>query len=271
MSETRRTIRKYPNRRLYDVANDGYITLADVKQLVLKNVDFEVVDGATARAEEPALSEAIGTAIRIVAFPLYILTLGLIALVVNGLLFLLVGWISSLLGFGLSVEGFWWGVLAALVMAIFNWIIGLILRPLAGREPVDVHRLVGQRALPRGHPPLEREVLAPAVEPGAVAPGLEDHPTDTPVAPGEQPLDDPRASVVVSEPDRFAVVAVVADLVAQGVQPAVGALVVELGSPLEGRVRLRHEPADGHRAPDVASAGRLPSGLDDVLRELSDL
>ncbi len=44
MSETRRTIRKYPNRRLYDVANDGYITLADVKQLVLKNVDFEVVD-----------------------------------------------------------------------------------------------------------------------------------------------------------------------------------------------------------------------------------
>ena len=44
MSNTPRTIRKYPNRRLYDVANDGYITLADVKQLVLKNVDFEVVD-----------------------------------------------------------------------------------------------------------------------------------------------------------------------------------------------------------------------------------
>jgi polyhydroxyalkanoate synthesis repressor PhaR len=44
MSDTPRTIRKYPNRRLYDVANDGYITLADVKQLVLKNVAFEVVD-----------------------------------------------------------------------------------------------------------------------------------------------------------------------------------------------------------------------------------
>ncbi|MCU1570296.1 MAG: hypothetical protein JWR33_1037 [Naasia sp.] len=74
----------------------------------------------------------IGTAIRIVAFPLYILTLGLISLVVNGLLFLLVGLISDLLGFGLKVDGFWWGVLAALVMAIFNWIIGLVLRPLAG-------------------------------------------------------------------------------------------------------------------------------------------
>jgi putative membrane protein len=76
----------------------------------------------------------IGTAIRIVAFPLYIITLGLIALIVNGLLFLLVGWISGLLTFGLVVDGFWWGVLGALVMAIFNAIVGLILRPLAGRR-----------------------------------------------------------------------------------------------------------------------------------------
>jgi len=44
MSETPRIIRKYPNRRLYDVANDGYITLADVKQLVLRNVAIRVVD-----------------------------------------------------------------------------------------------------------------------------------------------------------------------------------------------------------------------------------
>lgn len=44
MSKTPRIIRKYSNRRLYDVANDGYITLADVKQLVLKNVVFQVVD-----------------------------------------------------------------------------------------------------------------------------------------------------------------------------------------------------------------------------------
>lgn len=76
----------------------------------------------------------IGTAIRIVAFPIYILTLGLIALVVNGLLFLLVAWISDLIGFGLQVDGFWWGVLAAFVMGIFSWIIGLVLRPLAGER-----------------------------------------------------------------------------------------------------------------------------------------
>jgi putative membrane protein len=72
----------------------------------------------------------VGTLIRVVAFPIYVLTLGLISLIVNGLLLLLVGWISSLIGFGLVVSGFWWGVLAALVLAIISWLIGLILRPL---------------------------------------------------------------------------------------------------------------------------------------------
>lgn len=44
MSEAPRIIRKYRNRRLYDVANDGYVTLADVKQLVLRGIEFRVVD-----------------------------------------------------------------------------------------------------------------------------------------------------------------------------------------------------------------------------------
>ena len=39
-----RVIKKYPNRRLYDTATSSYITLADVKKLVLDNVDFKVVD-----------------------------------------------------------------------------------------------------------------------------------------------------------------------------------------------------------------------------------
>jgi putative membrane protein len=72
----------------------------------------------------------IGGIIRVVAFPLYVLTLGLISLIVNGLLFLLVAWISGLLGFGLQVPGgFWWGVLGALVLGIISWLIGIILRP----------------------------------------------------------------------------------------------------------------------------------------------
>src|SRR4029434_250087 len=47
MSDTPRIIKKYPNRRLYDTANSGYITLVDVKQMVLDNVEFQVIDGKT--------------------------------------------------------------------------------------------------------------------------------------------------------------------------------------------------------------------------------
>ncbi len=42
-----RLIKKYPNRRLYDTQTSSYITLADVKQLVLGNEDFMVVDAKT--------------------------------------------------------------------------------------------------------------------------------------------------------------------------------------------------------------------------------
>lgn len=42
--ESVRLIKKYPNRRLYDTRTSAYITLADIKQLVLDNEDFEVVD-----------------------------------------------------------------------------------------------------------------------------------------------------------------------------------------------------------------------------------
>src|SRR3982751_1569083 len=44
MASDIRTIKKYPNRRLYDTANSGYITLADVKQMVLEGIEFRVVD-----------------------------------------------------------------------------------------------------------------------------------------------------------------------------------------------------------------------------------
>ena len=39
-----RVIKKYPNRRLYDTQTSSYITLADVKDLVLKHQNFQVVD-----------------------------------------------------------------------------------------------------------------------------------------------------------------------------------------------------------------------------------
>jgi putative membrane protein len=80
------------------------------------------------------VNSVIGNAIRIVAFPLYILTLGLVALLVNGLLLLIVHWASGLIGFGLVVDGFWWGVLGAIVLGFIGWILGIVTRQLAGSD-----------------------------------------------------------------------------------------------------------------------------------------
>ncbi|MDH3747428.1 MAG: polyhydroxyalkanoate synthesis repressor PhaR [Gammaproteobacteria bacterium] len=42
-----RIIKKYPNRRLYDCEESRYITLADIKELVLRDVAFTVIDKKT--------------------------------------------------------------------------------------------------------------------------------------------------------------------------------------------------------------------------------
>src|SRR5690554_3358675 len=102
------------------VAYEPNDTLAKVLTFLLVAGIFGIVNGV------------IGNFIRIVAFPVYILTLGLIALVVNSLLLLLVAWISDLIGFGLDVDGFWWGVLGALVLALLSWLISIVLRPVLG-------------------------------------------------------------------------------------------------------------------------------------------
>lgn len=47
MPEQLRLIKKYPNRRLYDTRTSSYITLADVKELVLGHEEFQVVDAKT--------------------------------------------------------------------------------------------------------------------------------------------------------------------------------------------------------------------------------
>ena len=46
MSEPR-VIKKYPNRRLYDTVESRYITLADIRRLVVEKIDFVVIDKKT--------------------------------------------------------------------------------------------------------------------------------------------------------------------------------------------------------------------------------
>ncbi len=47
MAQTVRLIKKYPNRRLYDTESSSYVTLAEIRQLVLDHVEFQVVDAKT--------------------------------------------------------------------------------------------------------------------------------------------------------------------------------------------------------------------------------
>jgi polyhydroxyalkanoate synthesis repressor PhaR len=47
MTRPARIIKKYPNRRLYDTEKSAYITLAEVKQMVIEQEQFRVVDTKT--------------------------------------------------------------------------------------------------------------------------------------------------------------------------------------------------------------------------------
>jgi putative membrane protein len=84
------------------------------------------------------VNAVIGNFIRIVAFPLYLLTLGLVALLVNAGLLMLVSQATPYMGFGLVIDDFSWGVIGALVMSLCNWLIGIALRPFM--SPVSVTR-----------------------------------------------------------------------------------------------------------------------------------
>jgi putative membrane protein len=58
---------------------------------------------------------------------LYVLTLGLIAVVVNGLLFWLVSWIAGGLNLPFHVENFWpSAVFGALVVGVVSWLLNLV-------------------------------------------------------------------------------------------------------------------------------------------------
>jgi putative membrane protein len=73
----------------------------------------------------------LGAVLRFLSFPLFILTLGLFALVLNALLLMLIAWVSTLWGTGLTVDGFWGAFWGSIVLSLVSWILGLILRPRA--------------------------------------------------------------------------------------------------------------------------------------------
>jgi putative membrane protein len=66
---------------------------------------------------------------KILTFPLIIVTLGIFALVVNGLMLWLTSSLSSTFGLGFHVSGFWAAFFGALVVSIVSALLSLTLRP----------------------------------------------------------------------------------------------------------------------------------------------
>ncbi|MQA95113.1 MAG: phage holin family protein [Streptosporangiales bacterium] len=57
----------------------------------------------------------------------YVLTLGLVALVVNALLFMLTGWLAGQLDLPFEVAGFWPAFWGALIVSIVSWLLSMFL------------------------------------------------------------------------------------------------------------------------------------------------
>ncbi|MER5601888.1 phage holin family protein [Streptomyces adustus] len=65
--------------------------------------------------------------LKVLTFPLFILTLGLITLVVNALMLLLTSWVCGKLDLSFHVDGFWTAVLGGLIISIVSWALNVVL------------------------------------------------------------------------------------------------------------------------------------------------
>jgi putative membrane protein len=70
--------------------------------------------------------------LKILTFPIIIVTLGIFALVINGLMLLLTSALADALGLGFHVHGFWAAFWGALVVSIVSTLLSLLVR-----EPRD--------------------------------------------------------------------------------------------------------------------------------------
>ena len=79
------------------------------------------------------INAIIAPVVKVLAFPLYILTFGLISFVINGALLLFVAWLSTQIGAdiltiegftseGLTIESLGWAILASIIISISSFL-----------------------------------------------------------------------------------------------------------------------------------------------------
>lgn len=75
-----------------------------------------------------AVNSIIKPVVTTLAFPLYLVTFGLFALITNSLLFSLTGWLSTSLGFPMTTGGFWSCLAGAIITSVVSALVSGILR-----------------------------------------------------------------------------------------------------------------------------------------------
>ena len=76
------------------------------------------------------VNAVIKPVVQIVSIPLYILTLGLIHVVINAFMLWITAWITEhTTHWGLTIDQFWWtAIWAAIVLSIVSWVLSLVVR-----------------------------------------------------------------------------------------------------------------------------------------------
>lgn len=73
------------------------------------------------------INAVIAPIVKLLSLPFIILTLGLFLLVINAGMLLFTSWISTEIGLGFHVDGFWTAVLGAIIVTIATWVLEAVL------------------------------------------------------------------------------------------------------------------------------------------------
>ncbi|MEU5050768.1 phage holin family protein [Streptomyces sp. NPDC021096] len=74
-----------------------------------------------------AVNFLVKPVVKLLSFPLFILTLGLITLVINALMLLLTSWLADRLDLAFHVDGFWAALVGGVIISIVAWAMHVIL------------------------------------------------------------------------------------------------------------------------------------------------
>jgi putative membrane protein len=98
-----------------DITLTGDSTWREALSLILVALVFGVVNWL------------VKPVVQVLSFPLFILTLGLITLIVNALMLLLTSWLAGKLSVDFHVHGFWTAVLGGLIISVVSWVLHIVL------------------------------------------------------------------------------------------------------------------------------------------------